>query len=363
MKFEVYLLIYRKRLTRYGTKVFVFELKQNGISGNLPNIFEDFLRNRKQRVVLNGQTSNWENIHAGVPQGSILGPLLFIIYDNDLAENLSSNPRLFADETSLFSVVRDLNTSAIGINDDLKKIEAWAHQWKMSFNPAPLKQAQEVIFSRERNKPHHSDIIFNGNPVKKSSYQKHLGMFLDSKLDFHQHIKGVYEKTSKSIGLIRKLRNFLQRPSLLQICKSFVRPDLDYGDIICDKAFIKYFQKKLESIQYNTASAIAGAICGTSREKIYSELGLESLQGRRWYRKLCVFYKILNNMSPKYLGDIIPSTNRRYSSRNTNNIPLVRANTNYFMNTFFPCTISEWNRLDLSICKSTSLNIFKSRLL
>ena len=124
----------------------VFKLKQNGISGNLLNIFEDFLRNRKQRVVLNGQISNWKNIHEGVPQGSILGPLLFLIYINDLAENLSSNPMFFADDTSLFSVVRDLNTSANEINDNLKKIEAWAHQWKMSFNPDPLKQAQGVIF-------------------------------------------------------------------------------------------------------------------------------------------------------------------------------------------------------------------------
>ena len=81
-----------------------FKLKQNGISGNLLNIFEDFLINGKQRVALNGQISNWENIHAGVPQGSILGPLLFLIYINDLAENLSSNRKLFADDTSLFSV-------------------------------------------------------------------------------------------------------------------------------------------------------------------------------------------------------------------------------------------------------------------
>ena len=243
-------------------------------------------------------------------QGSILGPLLFLIYINDLAENLSSSPKLFADGTSLFSVMRDLNTSAIEINVDLKKIQAWADQWKMSFTPDPLKQAQEVVFSRKRNKPHHSDIIFNGNPIKKSSYQKHLGMFLDIPLDFDEHIKGVFEKTSKSIGLV-----------------------------------------------------LTGAISRTSREKIYAELGLESLQDRRWYRKLCVFYKILNNMSPKYLSDVIPSTTRRYSSRNANNIPLVRANTNYFMNIFFPSIITEWNKLDLSIRKSTSLNIFKSRLL
>ena len=229
----------------------------------------------------------------------------------------------------------------------------------MSFNSDPLKQAPEVILSRKRNKPNKK-----GNPVKKCSYQKHFGMLLDSKLDFDEHIKGVFDKTSKSIGLIRKLRIFLPRPSLLQIYKSFVRPHLYYGDIIYGKAFIGYFQKKRKSIQYNAGLAITGAIRVTSREKIYSELGLESLQDRRWYRKVCVFYKILNNMLRKYLRDTIPSTTRRYSSRNASvffNIPLVRANDNYFMNTFFPSTITECNKLDLSIRKSTSLNIFKSR--
>ena len=94
---------------------------------------------------------------------------------NDLAENLSSNPKLFADDTSLFSVVRDLNTSATELNDDLKKIEAWAHQWKTNFNLDPLKQAQEVIFSWKRNKLHHPDIIFNSNLVKKKFLPKTFG--------------------------------------------------------------------------------------------------------------------------------------------------------------------------------------------
>ena len=105
-----------------------------------------------------------------------------------LAENLSLNPKLFAYNTSLFFVVDDLNTSANEINDDLKKIETWAHQLKMSFNPDPVKQVQGVIFSQKWNKPHYPDIIFNGNLVKESSYEKHLGMFLDSKLDYDEHI-------------------------------------------------------------------------------------------------------------------------------------------------------------------------------
>ena len=94
---------------------------QNGISDDLLNILSDFLRNRKQRVQLNGQSFSWTNVNAGVPQGSILGPLLFLIYIDDLSDGLSSNAKLFADDTSLFSVVHDINTSAIELNKDLKK--------------------------------------------------------------------------------------------------------------------------------------------------------------------------------------------------------------------------------------------------
>ena len=100
----------------------IFKLKQNTISGELLHILSDFLSNRKQRVVLNGQNSSWANVHAGVPQGSILGPLIFLIYISDLSDNLTSNAKLFADDTSLFSVVHDVNTSAKELNDDLKKV-------------------------------------------------------------------------------------------------------------------------------------------------------------------------------------------------------------------------------------------------
>ena len=112
-------------------KGLVFELKQNGVTGDLLNILTDFLKERKQRVVLNGQHSKWSNISAGVPQGSILGPLLFLIYINDLSDNLSSNPKLFVDDTSLFLVVHDVNESGTNLYDDLEKISNWAFQWKM----------------------------------------------------------------------------------------------------------------------------------------------------------------------------------------------------------------------------------------
>ena len=138
----------------------IFKLKQNGISGNLLNLLSNFLRNRKQRVVFNGQTSSWAEVNTGVPQGSILGPLLFLIYINDLANGLSSNAKFFADDTSLFSVVHNANITAKELNNDLVKINRCAYQWKMSFKPDPSRQAQEVIFSRKTKKEYHP-LAFN----------------------------------------------------------------------------------------------------------------------------------------------------------------------------------------------------------
>ena len=104
----------------------LFKLKQNGISGNLLNVITDFLYQRKQRVVLNGQHSSWTNIEAGVPQGSILGPLFFLICINDLSDGLASNPKLFEDNTSLFSVVHNINSTANNLNSNLMKIRGFS---------------------------------------------------------------------------------------------------------------------------------------------------------------------------------------------------------------------------------------------
>ena len=155
----------------------------------------------------------------------------------------------------------------------------------MSFNPDPTKQAQEVIFSRKIKKPLHIPLNFNNANVKQTVFQKHLGVIIESQLSFEENLKTIFSKANKTIGLIRKLRNSLPRPSLMTLYKCFIRPHLDYGDIIYDQPFNNSFQNKIESIQYNACLAITSAIRGTSKERLYEELGLESLQHRRWYRK------------------------------------------------------------------------------
>ena len=134
----------------------LFKLKQNGIDGNLLKMLGSYLKDRHQRVVLNGSHSEYAKLKSGVPQGSVLGPLLFLVYINDLEKNIKSNVKFFADDTMLYSIVKDVSLSADELNHDLDLICQWAHQWKMQFNPDPTEQANEIIFPvRGPNQPIH----------------------------------------------------------------------------------------------------------------------------------------------------------------------------------------------------------------
>ena len=181
------------------------------------------------------------DVQAGVPQGSILGPLQSLIYINDLPNGLNSNAKLFTDDTSLFSVVHNITDSANLLNSDLSKINESALQWKMSLNPTPTKQVQEIIFSRKTSHRNHPGLIFNNSIVDVTSIHKHLGMILDSTFSFDEHLKSVLKRISKTFGLLRKFQVIHPRKSLIPIYKLFARPHLDYGDIIYDQTFNEFF--------------------------------------------------------------------------------------------------------------------------
>ena len=164
-----------KAFDRVWHEGLIYKIKSIGISGPLLKLIESFLSNRYQRVLLNGQSSTWLPIIAGVPQGSILGPLFFLIYINDLSKNLSSITKLFADDPSIFSVVHDVDLSAKQLNDDLNKISEWAFQWKMAFNLDLSMQVQEIVFSRKTHKISNPKLNFHISPIVQDICQKHLG--------------------------------------------------------------------------------------------------------------------------------------------------------------------------------------------
>ena len=236
----------------------VFKLKTCGITGPLLLLIESYLSSRQQRVILHGKSSDWSFITAGVPQRSVLGPLFFLIYINDLVDDLNSDAKLFADDISLFTVVYEETVTADQLNRDLKVVTDWAYQWKMQFNPDINKQAVQVIFSQKRTKPIHPPIFFSDAPVVIKDEQKHL--VLDSDLNFRSHIREKIISARKGIGVIRYLSKSVSRDVLDQMYKLYLRPHLDYGDIIYhnfDPELTLQFTKKLETVQYSATLAVS----------------------------------------------------------------------------------------------------------
>ena len=207
--------------------------------------------------------------------------MLFLIYINNLSNDFKSKCKLFADDTSLFSIVHYIDASTNEFNHDLEKISESAFQWKKKFNRDLTTQAQEIIFSKKKTVSIHPVVYFNNTPVNSTATHKHLGMILDSKLSYENHLQSVFSRVNKTIGLLRKFQPTLRRKSLVTIYKSFIRPHLDYGDVVYDRASKESFHQSLESLQYSAAIAITGAIRGTSSEKLFEELCLETLKSKR----------------------------------------------------------------------------------
>ena len=235
----------------------------------------------------------------------------------------------------------------------------------MNFDPHPNKRAQEIIFSRKKTLSLHPVAYFANIPVKSTQIHRHFGMVLDSNLSYEHYIQSILNKVDTTIGLLRKFQLILPRHSLITVYKTFIRPHLDYGDAIHDRAFNESTDQRLQSIQYNSAIAIAGAIRGTSSEKLFQELGLEALKSRRLFRKLYLFYKILQSKSSSYLFKSIPENNNPYASKSAlnNQVPFFKAKTDFLKNCFFPAVITEWNKLDISIRNSSLYHIFKNLIL
>lgn len=334
------------------------KLKAAGVTGEVLSWFKNYLSDRKQRVVLPGASSEWTYIHAGVPQGSILGPLLFLLYINDIVTDIGSNVRLFADDTSLFIIVDDPVNAASCLNADLDKITQWATTWLVSFNPS---KTESLLFSRKRNQDHHPPLIMQNVEINEVNYHKHLGLYLSSDCSWHQHIDYIKEKAWFRINIMRKLKYKLDRKSLETIYVTFIRPLLEYSDVIWDNCST-YEKCELDKIQNEAARIATGATKLISLNKLYNEVCWEPLQKRRQDHKLTLFYKMRYNLTPVYLSSLIPQPVQnfsRYNLRNSDDIRTVICRTNQYYNSFLPSTIKEWNNLPIECKTLTSLNSFK----
>ena len=350
-----------KAFDRVWHEGLLLKLEAAGISGNLLRWFRSYLTNRKQRVVLPGAESEWTYIRAGVPQGSILGPLLFLLFINDIVAEIGCNIRLFADDTSLFITVENPDTAAELLNIDLDKILKWAKKWLVLFNPV---KTESFLASRKRIKPVHPPLFMEGSQIVEVESHKHLGIFLSNDCTWHKHIDYIKDKAWKRVNAMRKLKYEFDRKSLEIIYFSFIRPILEYGDNIWDNC-ADYEKEELDKIQNEAARIVTGCTKLVSIENLEYETKWESLEERRKKHKLTLFYKMYHNLSPSYLSSLVPqpvSAASTYNLRNSNNIQNIPARTKYYYESFLPSTIRIWNELPLDTRNAESIISFKRKL-
>ena len=229
---------------------------------------------------------------AGVPQGSVLGPYLFLLYINDIVEKINTNIRLFADDTSLFTVIENQESIQL-LNEDLIEIAQWSDDWLIILNQT---KTNSMTFTRKKV-TNWDDAKFNNVVIKDNKTHTHLGITFSSDATWGDHTQKIYEKAATRLNIMRMLKYDIDRKSLNQFYISFIRPTLEYGNIIWDNS-TKQQSDLLESIQLDAARIITGLRKGTSHDILYKETGLCPLVIRRKHSKLIQFFKILNNEAP-----------------------------------------------------------------
>ena len=291
-------------------------------------------------------------------------PIVFLVYINDLTYNVNCDIKKLADDTSLFSYVDDPLRSALQVNEDLETVKLWVWQWKMHFN---AEKTEEVVFSCKRYKPNHPPLLLGNDQVAQKMEHKHVGVILDSKLDFQSNTMQANLKARRGIGMIRYLSKDISRNVLDQIYKLYVRPHLNYGDIIYHRynpEMQSHFTQALEQTQYSAALAVTVVWRDTSRQKLNNKLGWESLHDRRWYRRLCHFFVLKKQRTPQYLVNEIPNERQlTYNFRNPRAYDQNIVRTNRFANIYFQNTFMEWNKLDNEVKYSIYITQFKNKLL
>jgi hypothetical protein len=340
------------------------KLKGSGIRGRLLQWLKSYLTDRQQRVIINGAQSEWGNILAGVPQGSVLGPLLFLIFINDFTHVIRRcNIRLFADDTCLFIEVDEPAEAAQILNNNLDQIREWADKWLVSFSPP---KTEELLISNKAPR-NHPPLYLNNQPITKVSHHKHLGIHISDNLGWKKNTEEIAKKANRCLGILRPLKFILDHASLETLYKSFIRPILEYADIVWDAPDAhRHNLDILEKVQMEAARLVTGATARCSTDKLYKEVGWETLALRRRLHRSTMMFKIMTGLAPESLQQKIPNrveARTRYRLRNRGNlqVPVTRLVT--YSQSFFPNAVRLWNDFSEAITGSLSVASFKHNYL
>ncbi|XP_073516627.1 uncharacterized protein [Phyllobates terribilis] len=350
---DVVYLDFSKAFDTVPHKRLVYKMRMLGLGDNVCKWVNSWLSDRKQRVVINGVSSGCVRVTSGVPQGSVLGPILFNIFINDLVEGLHSKIAIFADDTKLCKVV-NTDEDRAQLQEDLDKLGSWAKKWQMGFNADKCK----VMHMGKKNSSH--PYILNGKPLGKSDMEKDLGVLVNGKLNWSAQCQAAAAKANRVMACIRRGIGAYDENIVLPLYKALVRPHLEY----CAQFWAPVLRKdilELERVQRRATKVIKG-MEGLEYPERLSKLGLFTLEKRRLRGDLINMYKYIRGqyrdlshdlfiprMVTKTRGHTMRLEERRFLHQHRRGFFTVRA-------------VRLWNSLGEEVVMSNSLNEFKRGL-
>ena len=342
------------------------QVESFGITGKTLQWIRSFLSNRKQKVRTNGAESSWSSVMSGIPQGSIMGPILFTLFVNDLPQSISSIISMFADDTKVYLPLTADNSSE-DLVADLNYLQLWAERMQMRFHPSKCK----VMHLGKNNARRNYEMVDSDNIthiLEKTEVEKDLGVHIDSKLNFTTHCQEKVNKANRILGYIRHTFKHLDKDSFLLLYKSLVRPHLEFASTIWSPKY-KYNIDSIERVQRRATKLIS-----TLRELPYNErlkrLNLETLSYRRTRADLLETYRIISNQhqvntschcsqcpNKSMLAPALCTTTRGHSKKLRIQVA-TGARQNFFENR----VSNLWNKLSENTVSSKNVNVFKNNL-
>jgi ribonuclease P/MRP protein subunit RPP40 len=331
------------------------KIESYGIKGPLKRWLEHFLTGRKQYVTINGKSSPWTEVKSGIPLGSVLGPVLFVIFINDLPAIVKSMVKIFADDTKVYrSVMEDFDRQKL--QEDLDQLKAWSERWQLHFNASKCK----VIHLGSKNKRY--DYTMDGVTLESTDREKDLGVIIDEQLKFHIHVAEAVKKATKLLGLIKRTFSCLDIDTLPRLFTTMVRPHLEYGNLIWHPRF------ELDAMEIEKVQRRATKLVSCIKHLPYSErlktLKIPSLYYRRRRVDMIQTYKIMNGidrLDPEAFFEM-PEVQSAITRGHSKKIFKKRCSTQIRQNSFSNRIVNDWCSLPEKVVSAQSLNDFKARL-
>ena len=350
---DIIYLDFQKAFDKVPHQRLLLKLKAHGIGDSITDWIEQWLTDRRQRVVVDGEVSNWKSVLSGVPQGSVLGPILFLIYINDLDDSITSNVLKFADDTKLF---RKVNTDGDKqhLQNDLDRLVKWSEKWQMLFNFGKCKCLHTGHGNLNVNYKMGDTVL--GTTVK----EKDLGVTISADMKVSEQCGIAASKGNQILGLIRRNITYKGKKLIIPLYKAIVRPHLEY----CIQAWRPYRKKDIDTLEriQRRATKMIPELRDLSYEERLKECGLTTLETRRLRGDQIEVFKILNGY--EIIDRNMFFSLKKDSRTRGHEVKLVKdqCRLDIRKHSFSQRTINEWNKLSTDCVTASSLNMFKNKV-